>query len=65
MYVRDDYEYRVGYQYKDGMVSFTESLDEQEVPLRLDVWRTKNRFLLLTDPWIERRRIQRWERYMS
>jgi hypothetical protein len=62
LYDRDEYEYRIGYQYKDGSVFFTEAIDERDVPERLTLWQTKNRFILLSDPWVERRRVLKWQR---
>jgi hypothetical protein len=58
----DEYEYRIGYQYKDARVSHVR-VDEREMLGRLEFWRTHNRFLLMSDPWLERRRVLPWERW--
>lgn len=60
MYDIDDYEYRIGYEYKDGEVFHTESIGERDVAERLNLWKTHNRFMLAIDPWVERRRIVKW-----
>lgn len=57
---QDKYEYRIGYQYLDGEVGHTAPIDEHETAERLQFWDTHNRFLLLTHPWLERRRILKW-----
>lgn len=60
----DDYEYRVGYQYTDGRVGHTMPEDEREAIATIERFRARHRGLLLQDPWMERRRIMKWDRWM-
>ena len=63
----DKYEYRLGYQYKDGTVHFTtvECETLEKAVARQAWWKRHNSFLLSTaqpNPWIERRKIVPWNR---
>lgn len=59
----DEYEWRLGYQYKGGEVSHTQySETEEEVRQHQTRFAKNCDFMLLTGPWLEKRKILRWER---
>lgn len=57
-----EYEYRVGYQYRNGRVNFTIPEREREALETLGRFQAQHRWLLLIDPWLERRQILKWRR---